>query len=98
MAPILISLLQPVFLLGGALIDLAYWYLKPSPTRVLEMRIFAAIATAAPYAVYMIWVVSTLHVVWTIHMQVGVVYVLLMIGWCLSYLSYPPQRPEEKQA
>ncbi|GCE10030.1 hypothetical protein [Dictyobacter aurantiacus] len=44
----------PVFLLGGALIDLAYWYLKPSPTRVLEMRIFAAIATSAPYAVYMI--------------------------------------------
>ncbi|GAC1461779.1 MAG: hypothetical protein PVS3B3_29610 [Ktedonobacteraceae bacterium] len=83
----------PVFILGGLIIDGAYWYLKPSSTRILHMRLFSAIAAAAPYAVYMIWVSSTMHVVWTMHMLIGSVYVLLMIGWSLSYLPYPPQRP-----
>jgi hypothetical protein len=84
----------PVFLLGGLIIDAAYWYLKPSPTRVLHMRLFSVIAATAPYAVYMIWVASTMHVVWTVHMLVGVVYVLAMLGWGLSYLPYPPKRAE----
>lgn len=83
----------PVFILGGMILDGAYWYLKPSSTRILQMRIFSALAAAAPYAVYMIWVSSTMHVVWTAHMIIGSVYVLLMIGWALSYLPYPPQRP-----
>ncbi len=82
-----------VFLIGGLLIDLAYWYLKPSATRLLQMRLFSAIAAGAPYLVYMIWVASTMPVVWTVHMLIGSVYVLLMIGWALSYLAYPPARP-----
>ncbi len=83
----------PVFILGGLLIDGAYWYLKPSSTRLLQMRVFSAVAAAAPCAIYMIWVASTMRVVWTMHMLIGSVYVLVMIGWGLSYLSYPPQRP-----
>lgn len=88
----------PVFLLGGAVIDLAYHFLAPSSKRLLEMRIFSAIAAGAPYAVYMIWVCSTMHVVWTIHMLVGSVYILLMLGWSLSYLPYPPRRPAADQS
>ncbi len=83
----------PVFILGGLAVDVAYWYLKPSPTRLLQMRIFSAIAAATPYAIYVIWVASTMHVAWTVHMLIGSVYILLMIGWGLSYLSYPPERP-----
>ncbi len=83
----------PVFILGGMLIDLAYWYLKPSPTRILQMRLFSLVAAAAPYAVYMIWVSVTMPIVWTVHMLIGSVYVLMMLGWGLSYLVYPPQRP-----
>ncbi len=83
----------PVFILGGALIDLAYWYLKPSSTRLLQMRLFSVAAASAPYAVYMIWIASTMHPAWTVHMLIGSVYVLMMIGWCLSYLPYPPRRP-----
>lgn len=82
----------PVFVLGGLIIDLAYWYLKPSATRILQLRIFAVIAASAPYAVYMIWVSATMPVVWTAHMLIGSVYVLMMLGWGLSYLAYPPRR------
>ncbi|HLG78770.1 MAG TPA: hypothetical protein VKX46_20330 [Ktedonobacteraceae bacterium] len=87
----------PVFLLGGVIVDLAYHFLAPSSKHLLEMRIFSAIAAGAPYAVYMIWVSSTMHVVWTIHMLVGTVYILLMLGWALSYLTYPPRRPAVDQ-
>jgi hypothetical protein len=83
----------PVFLLGGMLVDLAYWYLKPSSTRILQMRLFSLVAAAAPYAVYMIWVSVTMPVVWTVHMLIGSVYLLMMMGWGLSYLVYPPHRP-----
>ena len=82
----------PVFFLGGFIIDIAYWYLKPSSTRILHMRLFSTVAASAPYAVYMVWVASTMHVVWTVHMLVGSVYILMMLGWGLSYLPYPPQR------
>lgn len=41
----------------------------------------------------MIWVSSTTSVVWTVHMLIGFVYILMMLGWGLSYLAYPPQRP-----
>ena len=82
----------PVFLLGGLIIDIAYMYLKPSSTRLVQMRLFSLIAASAPYAVYMIWVSLAFPVVWTVHMLVGSVYVLMMLGWGLSYLAYPPRR------
>ncbi len=91
----------PVYLIGGTLLDVVYWYLKPSTSRILQMRLFSALASALPCAVYLIWVSATTHVVWTVHMLTGSVYVLLMFGWVLSYLPYParpfaPSTPKQE--
>lgn len=87
----------PVSFAAGLLIDAAYWYLKPSVIRIAQFRIFATIAACTLFAVYMVALVLTQTVVWTIHMRVGAVVVVAIAGWLLSYVALPTQPAQEQR-
>ena len=81
----------PISFVAGLLIDVGYYFLKPSTQRPMEFRIYAAIAAATLYAVYMVAIELTMSVVWSVHMTIGSVVVVGIAGWLLSYLVLPGQ-------
>lgn len=83
-----------IALLAGVIIDTAYYLLKPTLKRPGQFRLFATIASAALFAVYILTMVIMGGVVWTIHMTVGSVVLTGITGWLLSYLVLPGQLPE----
>ncbi len=78
-----------VALLGGIIIDIAYAILKPSMTRVLQLRTFAAIAAGGFYLMYILVLQFTSGIVWTIHLAGGSVTTSALVGWLLTYLLVP---------
>lgn len=88
-------LMIPISLIAGILVDAGYFFLKPSPQRHTQFRLYAVVAAATLYAVYMITLVLTMTVVWTVHMAIGSVIVVGIMGWLLSYLVLPGQQPEK---
>ena len=88
-------LMIPISFVAGILVDTGYFFLKPSPQRATQFRLYAIVAAATLYAVYMITLVLTMTVVWTVHMAIGSVIVVGILGWLLSYLVLPGQQPEE---
>lgn len=88
-------LMIPISLIAGILVDTGYFFLKPSPQHPTQFRLYAIVAAATLYAVYMLTLVFTMTVVWTVHMALGSVVVVGIMGWLLSYLVLPEQQPEE---
>lgn len=88
-------ILIPVSFIAGMLIDTAYFFLKPSMQRPAQFRLYAVVAAATLYAVYMLTLELTMTVVWTVHMAIGSVVVVGIMGWLLSYLVLPGKQPEE---
>ena len=85
----------PISLVAGILVDTGYFFLKPSPQRATQFRLYAIVAAATLYAVYMITLEFTMSVVWTVHMALGSVVVVGIMGWLLSYLVLPGKQPGE---
>lgn len=83
--------------LAGMITDTAYYYLKPTLDRPSQFRLFATIASAAMYAVYMVTLLIIGGVVWSVHMIVGSIVLTGLTGWLLSYLVLPGQLPEVAQ-
>lgn len=88
----------PISLVAGILVDIAYYFLRPSIQRPTQFRLFAIVAAATLYAVYMLALVLTMTVVWTVHMTIGSVIVVGITGWMLSYLVLPGKQPAELSA
>jgi len=81
--------------LAGILIDVAYVVLKPSVTRVLQLRTFAAVAAGGFYLMYILMLQFTIGIVWTIHLAGGAVTTSALVGWLLTYLLVPVSLDEE---
>jgi len=88
-------LMIPISFIAGILVDAGYFFLKPSTQCPTQFRLYAVVAAATLYAVYMITLEITMTVVWTVHMAIGSVIVIGIMGWLLSYLVLPGQQPEE---
>jgi len=86
-----------VALLGGIVIDGAYALLKPSLTRVLQFRTFAAISAGGFYLMYILVLQLTSGIVWTIHLAGGSVTTSALVGWLLTYLLVPVSLNEEEK-
>jgi len=88
------QVLVPI-LAGGLIADLAYRWLKPSATRVRELRLFAFIVPFALFALYFAVLVSAVGVWWSIHMWSGAAVLAGVVGLLMSLLALPPLRQEK---
>ena len=89
-----------IALLAGILIDGTYALLRPSLSRVLSLRIFAALVAGGYYLVYMLVLQFTSGVIWTIHLAGGAITTSALVGWLLTYLVVPvaiEAAPEEEE-
>ena len=78
--------------LAGLSIDSAYLLLKPTPERKLAVRLFAIVAAAAePFFYILLLQLTHGSLAWTIHMAIGSVVVMGILGWLLSYLLVPQE-------
>src|SRR5215469_704266 len=83
----------PAAFAAGIIADGLLWWLKPSPTRPLEFRIFAFAAPVVYYSLYFLVIQLTGGIGWTIHLWMGSIFLAGAIGVLLSYLLIPPLLP-----
>ena len=79
---------------GGLLADAAAVWLKPSPARPTELRIFSGLAPAALWGVYVLTVAVTDGVGWAPELWSGVILWSALAGLGLSLLIQPPATSE----
>jgi hypothetical protein len=89
------SLIPPV-IVAGILADILLVWLKPSPVRQNELRLFAFLVPTILYLCYFVDLMLTTGIIWTIHLWLGSCIVAGVVGLVLSYLLVPPQGPTEK--
>jgi hypothetical protein len=97
----LISGPDPVILvgvLGGVAADAAYALLRPSPSRVTALRIFAFVVPTVLYTIYLRGLVHADGVWWPVHLSAGAPVVAGLTGWLVSLLVVPPRVPEADAA
>ena len=88
------QLLIPVAAVAGIIVDLLYWWLKPSMSNEAVLRLFAFIV---PFVYYLGFFISIMLFVggisWTIHLWLGSTFMSGIIGLALSYLLIAPLGP-----
>jgi hypothetical protein len=84
--------------LGGLTADLLYLFLKPTPKKVLNLRLFAYLAPAFLYIYYFAVLYFTSGIWWTIHFWMGAIVIVGIEGVLLSYLLVPPRMPAYAEA
>jgi hypothetical protein len=82
--------LVPPALLAGVAGDLLIRWLRPSVARPAALRLFAFVAPAGLYGLYMLTLAATQGIEWTIHLWSGAVVLAGVVGLLLSYLVVPP--------
>lgn len=87
-------LLIPVATLAGIIVDVLYWWLKPSMSNAPILRFFAFMV---PFVYYLSFFVSIMlysgGISWTIHLWLGSTFMSGVIGLVLSYLLIAPTAP-----
>lgn len=89
--------LVPMAVLAGLVVDLLYWYLKPSTTRVDRLRLFAFAVPVIFYLCYFLGLALLRGVQWTLDLWLGSVFTAGIVGFLLSYLVVPPQGSAEQE-
>lgn len=79
---------------GGLLADAAAARLKPSPARPNALRLFAGLAPAALWGVYVLTLALTDGVGWAPELWSGAILWSALVGLGLSLLIQPPVTPE----
>ncbi len=82
----------PGALLAGLLVDVVYWQLKPSVNHVAALRLFIFLVPILFFGVYMLTLVVTGGVNWSVHMALGTPIMGGLVGLMLSYLVVPPTK------
>ena len=85
--------LIPTAMLAGLVVDLLYWYLKPSTTRSDMLRLFAFATPVVFYLCYFLGLALLRGVDWSLDLWLGSVFTVGVVGFLLSYLVAPPQGP-----
>ena len=87
-----------VGVLGGVAADVAYALLRPSPSRLMRLRVFAFVVPAALYGLYFLGLIRADGVWWPVHLWAGAPVVAGLAGLLLSVLAVPPPVPDESGA
>ena len=88
------QLLIPTAALAGIIVDLLYWWLKPSMSNEAALRLFAFIVPfvySLSFFVFIMLFVGPLS--WKIHLWLGSTFMSGIIGLALSYLLIAPVGP-----
>ncbi|MEP7288295.1 MAG: DUF5050 domain-containing protein [Chloroflexota bacterium] len=85
----------PPALIAGLVADLLYHQLKPSMQRPTMLRVFVFTTPIVFYGLYILTVLITTGVAWTVHMAVGVPVMAGVVGLLLSFLAIPPAKAPE---
>ncbi|GAC1372459.1 MAG: hypothetical protein NVSMB44_40180 [Ktedonobacteraceae bacterium] len=88
-------LLIPGALLAGILADVLLWRLRPSPSRVDQLRIFSILAPVIFYSMYFATLALAEGIAWSIHLWLGSIVMSGIVGLLLSYVLVAPQIPVE---
>jgi hypothetical protein len=88
----------PMGIISGLLLDISYYFLKPTFKRELQFRLFCVLLCSITPAVYLVLVRLIMGpLLWTIHLTIGSVVVCALFGWLLSYVAYPSASFTEAQ-
>lgn len=79
-------------LLGGLLADLVFWLLKPSAEREWALRGFAFVTPTTLTLLYLLILMGTVGIWWTIPVWTGVIFLSGVIGLLLSCIVVPPAK------
>ncbi len=79
-------------LVGGILADLLFWFLKPSTERTGALRIFAFVVPMTLTLLYLLILMETVGIWWTLPVWTGVIFLSGVIGLLLSCIVVPPAR------
>jgi hypothetical protein len=85
--------LIPVAVIAGLAADGLLRWLKPSGSRIVALRLFAAGVPLLWSSVYVLALHLTHGVWWTVHAWAGTIGVAGLVGWLVSYLVVPPLGP-----
>lgn len=90
---------DPVILvgvLGGMAADVMPAAMRPSPERLVQLRVFAFLLPLVVYALYFAALISVDGVWWPMHLWAGAPIVAGLTGWLVSLPVVPPaMRPAE---
>lgn len=84
----------PAIVVAGVFADILYRFTRPSLERIRSFRLFATLVPLVAFGLYYVTisVVSTMSIVWTIHVWAGSVVLAGVTGLLLSYLMVPSVR------
>ncbi|MHB8509921.1 MAG: hypothetical protein ACYDGR_14960, partial [Candidatus Dormibacteria bacterium] len=81
--------LMPAAILGALAVEGLYRALRPTPSRVLRLRLFAAGTPLVVYALYFVVLGVITGTFWSIHLWAGAIFLASGMGLLLSYVFLP---------
>lgn len=97
----LINGADPIILvgvLGGVAADVLLVVLRPSPARLVQVRVFAFAVPLLLYALYFFGLIRVDGVWWPVHLWAGAPVVAGLTGWVVSLAVVPPAAPPTARA
>ena len=84
----------PAIVLAGIIAELLYRWLRPTRERIRAVRIFATVVPLVCYLLYVLTLLATDHIWWSVHTTTtGAITAAAATGLLLSVLVFPPQEP-----
>ena len=80
-----------VAIAAGIVGDVLLWRLRPSPDRVLAVRVFAFSVPAVYFALYFAAVVFLAGTWWSVHLLTGSIVLAGVVGLFVSFVFAPPE-------
>ncbi len=84
-------------LAGGVVADVLYAWLRPSPQRIVELRVFAFAVPFLLFLFYFTSLILTATIYWRIHMWLGAPFLAGVVGLGLSLVAVPPTLPASEE-
>ena len=84
----------PAVIVAGAVAELLYRWLRPTAARIWASRLFATGVPLVFYLLYVLTLMATDRIWWSVHTTTGAVAAGAATGLLLSLLVFPPQAPE----
>jgi hypothetical protein len=79
-------------LAGGLIADFIFWWLKPSTERASALRIFAFVVPMILTLLFLLILMGTVGIWWTLPIWTGVIFLSGVIGLLLSCIVVPPAK------
>lgn len=87
-----------VGVLGGVAADVMLATMRPSPDRLVQLRVFGFLVPLVLYSLYFAALIQVDGVWWPVHLWAGAPIVAGLTGWLVSLLVVPPAVPSAEAA